>query len=293
LNKFYKHIVILFIFSIFGGCEFIGLNNSEKTENKEQNVVARVYTTHLYKGELEGLVAKGTSSQDSLLIVKKFVKNWVKKELLVHEAANNIQIDQSEIERRVAEYRYALISYEYQKLKVNQALNSEVTEQEIVSYYNANLKNFILKQNIVQGKFIKLSKEAPKISAARRWIKSVRPVDLEELKSFAFQFANNYSLEDSTWINFDEVIKNSPFSTISNKIQFLKRNRYVEESDSSYLYLFKIDKYKISSEISPLEFVRDDVKKIILSKRRVELAKNLENGIYERAKENEDFKIYE
>ena len=68
---------------------------------------------------------------------------------------------------------------------------------------------------------------------------------------------------------------------------------YVEESDSSYLYLFKIDKYKISDETSPLEFVKDDIKNIILNKRRVDLAKNLENGIYERAKENEDFEIFE
>lgn len=282
----------MLLLSLCSSCEFLSLNNGDAVESQDESIVARVGSAYLFKEELEGLVINGASIQDSLLITQKFVVNWVKKELLILEAANNIQIDQSEIERKVADYRYALISYEYQKLKVNQALNNEVTEQEILSYYNDNLKNFILKQNIIQGRFIKVSNEAPNISRAKRWIKSSRPQDLEELKSYSFQFASNYSLEDSTWINFDEVIKNSPFSTISNKIQFLSRNSYVEESDSSYLYLFKIDKYKISDEISPLEFVRDDIKNIILNKRRVDLAKNLENGIYERAKENEDFEIF-
>lgn len=287
------YIALFLSMSLCYGCEFLNLNNGDADESQAENIVARVHSSYLFKEELEGLVPNGISSQDSLLIAQKFITNWVKKELLILEAANNIQIDQSQIERKVADYRYALISYEYQKLKVNQALNKEITEDEILSYYNDNLRNFILKQNIIQGKFIKISTEAPKISTARRWIKSSRPEDLEELKSYSFQFASNYSLEDSTWINFDEVIKNSPFSTISNKIQFLSRNRYVEESDSSYLYLFKIDKYKISDETSPLEFVKDDIKNIILNKRRVDLAKNLENGIYERAKENEDFEIFE
>jgi hypothetical protein len=287
-----NHIALFLILSLCYGCEFLSLSKGDSVESQEDNIVARVHSSYLFKEELEGLIPNGMSSQDSLLITQKFVTNWVKKELLVLEAANNIQIDQSQIERKVADYRYALISYEYQKLKVNQALNKEITEEEILAYYNDNLKNFILKQNIIQGRFIKVSNEAPRISNARRWIKSSRPEDLEELKSYSFQFASNYSLEDSTWINFDEVIKNSPFSTISNKIQFLSRNRYVEESDSSYLYLFKIDRYKISNETSPLEFVKDDIKNIILNKRRVDLAKNLENGIYERAKENEDFEIF-
>jgi hypothetical protein len=129
-------------------------------------------------------------------------------------------------------------------------------------------------------------------SDPKRWIKSSRPQDMESLKSYAFQFADNYSLEDSTWIKFDDIIKNSPLSTISNKVQFLRRNRYVEEVDSVYLYLLNIQEYKISEEASPLEFVQEEIRNIILNKRKVALAKSLENDIYGRAKENEDYKIY-
>ncbi len=285
-----QHIAVALLGTFIIGCEYLtdtGSNGSEQA-----SAVARVGNSFLYEAELEGLVPNGSSSQDSAFIIDRFIDNWIKKELVVQEASKNVQFDASKIERRVEEYRYALISYEYQRLRVEQALNSDITEDEIQNYYEQNLENFILKQNIIRGRFMKLAKEAQKKSDVRRWIKSSRPQDLEQLKSYAFQFALNYSLEDSTWLNFDEVIKNSPFSTISNKIQFLRRNRYIEETDSSYLYLFKIDEYKISDEISPLEFVKEDIRSIILNKRRVELAKNLENDIYERAKENEDFEIY-
>ena len=62
--------------------------------------------------------------------------------------------------------------------------------------------------------------------------------------------------------------------------------------DSTYLYFLKIQEYKISEEASPLEFVQEEIRNIILNKRKVALAKGLENDIYERAKENEDYKIY-
>jgi hypothetical protein len=72
---------------------------------------------------------------------------------------------------------------------------------------------------------------------------------------------------------FDELVKNSPLVEIPNKIQFLKAYPYYETSDDSYLYFLKVVKYRISDNISPLEFVKDDIRNIILNKRKVELAK--------------------
>ncbi len=272
-------------------CDSLGSGKTSKS--KEANLVARAGNSLLYKSDIAGLVSPEVSGEDSLQIVNRFVENWIKEELFIQEAANNIQLDLSDIERKVANYRFVLISHEYQKQKIEQELNREVTDAEIQEYYEQNRDNFMLKQNIVRGRYVKISQEAPKKSDVKRWIKSDRPQDMESLKSYCFQFADNYSVEDSTWLKFDEVIKNSPLNTIENKIQFLRRNRYVEESDSAYLYLFKINEYKISEEASPLEFVRKDIENIIINKRKVALTKGLENDIYERAKENEDFEIYE
>ena len=270
------------------GCDYFADSNTSSEEGKT-NLIARAGTAVLYKADLAGLVPPG---EDSTKIIERFVNNWIKKELFIQEAANNVNIDLTEIERKVENYRFTLISYEYQKQHIEQGLKKEVSAEEIEAYYQENLDNFILKQNIVRGRYIKLALEAPKKREVKRWIKSNREQDMESLRSYCLQFANNYSLEDSLWLKFDEVIKNSPFNTISNKVQFLRKNHYLEETDSAYLYLFKIDGYKISDEVSPLEFVRDDIENVIINKRKVALAKSLENDIYERAKENEDFEIY-
>lgn len=272
-------------------CEFLGLQSETETENID-NLVARVGNTYLYKTDIANLTDSSISPEDSAQITEKFIDSWIKKELFIREANSNSKIDQSEVQRKVEAYRYTLISYEYQKLKVEEELNKEVSDDEIRQYYNDNIENFQLRQNILRGRYLKILQAAQKKSDVRRWIKSDRPEDLESLKSYGFQFASDFSLQDSTWINFDDLTKNSPFSTVENKIQFLRRNRYVEESDSLYLYLFRIHEYKLSEQVSPLEYVKEDIKNIIINKRKVEIAKSLENQVYERAKNNEDYEIY-
>lgn len=289
--KISKTYILTALILTLCGCEFLGMESESKTEDTS-NLVARVGNTYLYKTDIANLIDNNASSQDSAEIVDKFVDNWIRKELFIREATSNNRIDQSEIQRKVEAYRYTLISYEYQRLKVEEQLNKEVSEEEIFQYYEDNIENFQLRQNILRGRYLKISQMAPKKVDLRRWIKSDRPADLEQLKSYSFQFASDYSIQDSTWINFDELTKNSPFSTVENKVQFLRRNRYVEESDSLYLYLFRIHEFKLSEQVSPLEYVKDDITNIIINKRKVEIAKSLENKVYERAKRNDDYEIY-
>jgi len=265
-----------------------GQSNPSGTLGNEL-IVAQVGTSMLSRADIEAL---NVPAKDSAAVVGKFIDNWVKKELLIKKANESLNIDLSTIDQKVADYRYALISYEYQKYIVQQQLDTMVSDQEIKDYYNEHKNSFVLRQNILRGRFMKVNKEAQKLSSVKRWIKSERERDLESLKEYAFQFADNYFLEDSTWLKFDELTKNSPLTTITNKIQFLKRNRYVEEEDSLYLYLLKINEYKISEEVSPLAFVREDIKNIIINKRKIALVKELENEIFEEAKQNEDYQIY-
>ena len=100
-----------------------------------------------------------------------------------------------------------------------------------------------------------------------------------------------YHISDSTWMIFDDLVRNSALMEIPNKVQFLKANPYYETEDENYLYFLKVDEYRISDNMSPLEFVTDEIKNIILNKRKVELAKKLEDEVYENALEHKDFEI--
>lgn len=264
---------------------------SGQASTDQRRPVAKVQDSYLYFDELAGIVPPGTPPQDSTVRADAYIDSWIRKQLLIQEATRKMDINEAEVERKILDYRYSIIAYEYQTFFIKQHLDTAVSQSDIESYYKTNVDNFILKQNIVQATFIKVPKTAPKTEKIKEMIFS-RESDHRELKSYCLSFSAAYHLSDSTWIVFDDLVRNSPLAEIPNKIQFLKSNPYYETSDESFLYFLKVDRYQISDNISPLEFVRGDIKNIILNKRKVDLAKRLEDEVFEQAQNNKRFEIY-
>ncbi|MEJ2004914.1 MAG: peptidyl-prolyl cis-trans isomerase [Cyclobacteriaceae bacterium] len=265
----------------------------DKPQDEEgEKPIARVYDQFLFAEDLAGITATEMSPEDSTSRAQSFIDSWIRKQLLIHEAAQNIQFNEADIERKILDYRYSLMGYEYQTHYINEHLNTDVSEAEIEAYYEENVDNFLLKQNIIRCKYVKLPITAPRANRISRLLRSNKEEDLEELNSYCLSFANAYQLDDSIWMEFDEVIKNSPMAEIPNKVQFLRNNSYFETEDDEFKYFLKIEEYKISDNISPIEFVKDDIRSIILNKRKVLLAEELEEKVYNEASENEQFEIF-
>ena len=277
----------------FIGCEFIRMKNEKNETEIVRKAVARVNNSFLYQDELSGIIPEGTDPADSVARVTTYINSWIRKQLVINEAMKNIDINEAEVERKVLDYRYSLIGYEYQNYYIKQNLNDSISDKEIQDYYKEGRDNFILKQNIIQGTFIKVPKEAPRTKRIKDLMYSNKEKDVAELKSYCLSFSAAYHLSDSSWIEFDKLAVNSPLAEIPNKIQFLRSYNYYETSDTEFLYFLKIDAYKISDNVSPLEFVKQDIKNIILNKRKVELARKLEDDVYENAAKRKDFEVFD
>ena len=288
-----KSFILLFSVWLISGCELLQFKNDGNGESTiESEPLASVGEIFLYKKDIVGIVPKGISKEDSVDLIERHIKGWVKKQLLISEAQKQLTFDEVELERRVLDYRYALMMHEFEKYTIHRNLDTNISEEEINAYYENNIENFELKQNIIRGYFIQLSKDAPKLGRFRYLLRSDREDHIEELKSYAYSYGTKVHLNDSVWVNFEDVINNTPLMEIPNKTDFLRRNKYYEIPDENYLYFLKITQYRIQNDTSPLEFVRDDIQKIILNKRKVKLAKDLEEEIYENAVRNDEFKIY-
>jgi hypothetical protein len=287
---FYRLLILIFAVVIFS-CDFIKMKKDAAESDATRQVVARVNNTYLYKDELTAIITDIKTREDSISRVEAYIDSWVRKQLLIQEASKKININEAEVERKILDYRYSLIAYEYQSQYVKEHLDTIIAPTEIEAYYKANIDNFILKQNIVRATYIKVPKNAPQTKKIKDLIFSQNEKDKKELKSYCLSFSVAYQLADSSWLVFDELVRNSPLIEIPNKVQFLKSNPYHEEEDDQYLYYLKVDEYRISDNVSPLEFVRDEISNIILNKRKVDLAKKLEDEVYNNALQKEEFEI--
>ena len=289
INRLLLAVVIV---SFMVGCDLVKVKDDSTGVSNAPQPVARVNDTFLYEADLEGIVAASATPADSADRATAYINQWIRKQLLIDEATSRIDFDEAEIQRKILDYRYSLIAYGYQEFYVGQHLNKEVTAAEVKIYYDQNADNFPLKQNIIRGKFIKVPSDAPQINQIRSLMNSKQAQKIEDLKSYCFSYATNYSLEDSIWINFDEIIRNTPLAEIPNRVQFLRTRKFVESSDNTSRYFLKIDEYKKTDDIAPLEIVKDQIINIIINKRKVELAGNLEKEVYDKAIETNAFEIY-
>ena len=288
-----KNLAWVLGFFMLWSCDYIKQFNKQE-EVQQAAPIARVHDKKLYPDDLKGLVPENASKEDSTSRVERFVDAWIKKQLMMHVAEENTTLDEAEINRRIEDYKYDLLVYAYEKQFVAENLDTLVTGAQIEAYYEENKSNFELRQNIVKGVFLTVPKDARKVNALKKWMQA-NPVDkqLEKIKDYALSSATAYHINDSVWIEFDDLIINTPFvSELPNKIQTLKRQKFLETDDEDNYYFIRILSYKLDSDTSPIEFVQDQIKDIILNKRRMELRKAHEKSILEQAKNDNSYEVY-
>ena len=101
-------------------------------------VVATIYDKVLYQSDLQSVLYEGISVNDSLVRTKAFIDSWIRRQLLIHQAENNIDKSELDFSRQIEDYRNSLIIYKYESMLIEQNLDTVVSENEITRYIEDN-----------------------------------------------------------------------------------------------------------------------------------------------------------
>ncbi len=260
-------------------------------KKKTERVLARVKDEYLYESDIKGLLSPGITATDSINIVRNYIDSWVRERLLISQAKNNLPPAELDFTKQLAEYENSLVIYAYEKKLVDQKLDTIVSDEEIESYYNANLNNFLLKENIVKLQYVKLPVNSRQIQQVKRLLEADDPLSLTKLSELCEKQAADYFLDNENWISFTDVLREIPVKSYDQET-FLKSNRNFEYQDSAYDYIIRIRDFKIKDNISPLAYERSRIRDMILNKRKIELINNMRRDVYNEAVKRNDFEIY-
>jgi hypothetical protein len=266
-------------------CDYIASFISAK-----EKPIARVFDKELLPSDLINIVPKGTSENDSIEIVKAYVENWVKQEVILKQAIDNANLDQAVIEMQLANYKNSLVIYAYEEQLVAQKLDTTVSEKELLNFYNTNKDNFELKKSIVKASFIKLPKNAAQLTLVKKWFKSARPRDKADLETYCMQFASDYLFADTAWQYLDDLQSKIPLGKFSEDA-ILQAGKRIEFSDANFIYLVFIKDFMYREETSPLSFEIDNIRNSIINKRKLALINSMEQGVYQKAIADKDIEI--
>ena len=260
-------------------------------QTDEPDALVKVNDRILTRNEVESLIPKGTTSADSLLLAESYIKKWVKDELVLKIAQRNLGSDKEPIDKLVDAYRRSLLRYRYQEKLIQEKLSDEIQESDVLTYYDTNKEKFVLDKNLIKGLFLKVPADAPNLSEVKTWYKSGNVASLEKIEKYSIQNAAIYEYFFDKWVDFDEIRNNIP-NQISNPESFLRTNKTLEVTDSSFCYFLNIRQVLLKGQVEPFEYAEPRIREILINQRKLDFIKEFEEELYNDALDGGDVIFY-
>jgi hypothetical protein len=269
----------------------IPLSSCWNNDRSSDNVLARVHNEYLYESDLRGVIGPGTNVKDSIMLAQNYINNWVQEKLVLEKAQKNLPDDELKFEKQLQDYRNSLIIYKYESNLILQELDTVVTDQQIEDYYNQNIGNFQLKNDIVKAYYARFDQETEKLRTIRRFFYSDEAEDRDSLDRYIETYSDLYFLNDEVWIQFDDVLRHVPINTY-NQEAYLQNHHRIEITEEPYVYFVHITDFMIKDGVSPLSFEKENIRQILVNQRKLKLVNDMREEVFQSALENNEFEIY-
>lgn len=253
--------------------------------------VAKVGDRVLTMKELSGYIPNYLEAKDSALWADDYVKKWVQRELLLLKAEEKLSVQAKDVSKELEEYKNSLLIYRYKNVLVKEKLDTTVSEKSIQEYFDDHRESFILNRNIVKAIYIKIPVQVSNPDNIKDLCLSENKEKQEKLTSYCLSYAKAFDRFNDQWVAADLVLKNLP-DEIKDQNQFLERNRYLESTDMNYYYIVCVRDYRLSGQVSPVEYVQNDIRNLILSKQKMEFLKQIEKDTYQEGLDKNKVKLF-
>ena len=249
--------------------------------------VAKVYDREIYASQLSAY-----SRADSARMVQNYIDKITLEEAVVRKAKGSGYLNMGEIEDKTTQFRNSLIALQFQHEYIKHNLDTVVTEESIKSYYDQNGGSFVLNNDIFKGYYIKLPANTPKVANLKAWMASDKSADFQEIKSYCLRYANIFNINTGEWGVFPKHLIEK-LNIHSGNVGFYVHNHQVLAYEKEEeLFLVRLFDYKFAKQRSPIEYSHEEIRHILLNKRKMQLIGQLNEQLLNEAKSNHNVEIY-
>jgi hypothetical protein len=269
----------------------VGASACSFFRDAQDEPIAEAFGKKLYMSDVKSIFPEGVKPSDSLAILKGYIDSWTRKQILLNIAEENLSSSDKDVEQELDDYRSTLLINRYEQQYLNQKLDTNVSKEEVQKVYSANSQSFILTASIVKALYIKIKTTSPYLDKIRSLYRAGGESSMKELESVGRQAADNFDYFNEKWVFFNEILSELPTKP-ANADEFLVKNPNFEQHDNAYTYFVSVRQYRLKGSLSPFDYEMENIKSVILNKRRQELIEGLEKGVFENAKRQNKVKVY-
>lgn len=249
------------------------------------DVVARAGRQTLTTEDIAEVLPAGVHGEDSVAYVRAYIDKWLVRQLKIQEANELFPESEHDIEKLVEEYRGSLLTSRVDQYYIEQQMSSDVSDEQVAEYYNSHKADFLLDRTLVKGRVLRYDASYRQSKALKTTMQKAATSSVEEKSLVDVCEKNGFLLIDnrSTWVNFTDFLANLPITAAQDNEPLLDKLGVQEMKMGKDCYLFDFTSVCRKGNVAPLEIVADNIRRILLTRRRAEIIRQHEEQILQSA----------
>lgn len=220
---------------------------------QKDTVVAEAYHAKLYLSQLAAQIPDSFSPTDSAQLAQILIEDWIKQQIILHEAKQALPLKSQNFEKEIDEYKNTLLVNTYFNFLTSDSSQFTVSDDELEQFIKKYESRYTVNREIIKINYVKTARDSKLIKELKELLfdddrRTEEKQRIEELCADSIE----YFLEDNTWLYLDDIQNEFPIE-IKNKESILSQNKYIETEDSDYHYLIVFLDYKSRRTINETE----------------------------------------
>lgn len=270
---------------VLAGCDSI------KSSIRDDKAVAKVGKHKLYASQLRSYIPKGVSPSDSTNLALQYINTWAADVIYSEMAQSQLSKAEQDVTVELESYKRDLLRFRYEQRFLSDRLDTLVTEEQMVEYYEQHKNLFTLERPILKVRYIDIYKNVEHKDRIISLMSSNKAADVELTRSLADRYAIRYFDSSRQWMDAAALAREFGVD-YADMLARMKQSYIIIESpgvsDVKAAYVREIRR----NGIAPYEFCTDRIREYILSGRKHDLLVTLERSLLEQASDSGEFVIY-
>lgn len=229
----------------------VGCGRGSASPATDDDIVAQYRDSVLLMPDVVKQLPSGISPEDSAILIKRIIDQWIEGFLVEDLAANQID-DIDRINALTDKYRRSLIADSYRR-KMRQTGVQPVDMDKAKEYYKTHLKELKLERPIVKGLYIRLPATSSHLDDIRNWMKIADPESYDALENTGRREATGFSYFADRWVDFDVIAGDIPHK-LGDADKFVAETVDFETELNGTIYILHLTDFRKSGDIMPEEY---------------------------------------
>lgn len=275
VSRFISCVLCLVLLIISASC------SENKAGNSDNPVLVKVGTSSLTLSELRKDLPVAMTTADSAAFASAYIRRWIDARIVSDIAAS--EIDMTDIDRLVNDYRNRLIEMEYRRRMADSHVAVAIPDDSLRNYFVEHNDDFKLERPMIQGVYLKVPDNAPNLAVIKRLYRSDKQDDIDRLEKEVLTSAIHYDYFRDKWVDWESIELHIPYDFGANPDAFLKGKDHFETSAGGFVYLLDITDVLQSGAYMPFDNAKALIAERLSAQQRQAYDASLMKNLYEKS----------